>query len=225
MPVSLVPGAVDVDAISKGMGLGLEAGAAVSLSDFWARDLAQRLKLATPADTAWGLYLRGTLEAIRALGDEGVLRRCLEVCGPEPLVEFFRYPVRLQLQMMSAALQTLSARQGCGARGLRHLGLWSVRDSLASHAGRMVLRLGGGEQKHFLDEVPMSFRMGLSYGKHTLRWTGPESVHWTMERDFMPYPYLEGVLQGLLEATGARNVRVVGRQTGTLDSEYDLCWE
>jgi hypothetical protein len=198
---------VEGDAIGKGLGLGLEAGAAAPPSDFWARDLAQRLKLATPADTAWGLYLRGTLEAVRALGDEGVLRRCLEVCGHEPLVEFFRYPVRLQLQMMSAALRTLAARQGCGARGLRHLGIWSVRDSLASHSGRMVLKLGGGERKH------------------TLRWTGPESVHWIMERDFMPYPYLEGVLQGLLEGTGARDVRVVGRQTGTLDSEYDVCWE
>ena len=225
MPADLVPGAVEVGAIGEGLSLGLGARVALPVVDFWARDLGQRLSLVTPADTVWGLYLRGTLEAIRALGDEAVTRRCLEVCGHEPLVEFFRYPVRLQLQMMSVALATLAARQGCGARGLRYLGLRSGSDSLASHAGRMVLKLGGGEHKHFLDDVPMSFRMGLSYGKHTLRWTGPASVHWTMERDFMPYPFLEGVLQALLESTGARNVQVVGRQTGTLDSEYDVSWE
>ncbi|MFY0528648.1 TIGR02265 family protein [Archangium gephyra] len=225
MPAELVPGAVEVGAIGEGLSLGLGARVAASPTDFWARDLALRAVLATPADTAWGLYLRSTLETLRALGDEALARRCLEVCGPGPLVEFFRYPVRLQLQMMSVALETLAARQGCGARGLRYLGLRSVRDSLASHAGRVVLKLGGGEGKRFLDEVPMSFRMGLSYGKHTLRWTGPASVHWAMERDFMPYPFLEGVLQALLESTGARNVQVVGRQTGTLDSEYDVCWE
>ncbi len=41
----------------------------------------------------------------------------------------------------------------------------------------------------------------------------------------MPPPFMEGVLQALVENTGARNVRVVGRQTGTLDGEYELSWE
>lgn len=205
--------------------MGMEAGAANPPEDFWARDLAQRMALATPSDTAWGVFLRATWESIRELGDEGVGRRCLEICGHEPLVEFFRYPVRLQLQMMSVSLETLAARHGGGARALRLLGRRGTSNFLASHAGRLMLTLSRGDRRRLLERAPIGFRMGVSYGKHTMRWTGPTGLHWGMEREFMPSPYMEGVVRALVENTGARNVRVVGRQTGALDSEYEISWE
>lgn len=205
--------------------MGMQASVAVVSPGFWERDLAQRLALATPADTARGLFLRSTSEAIRALGDEGLVRRCLEACEHEQFVEFFHYPIRWHLRMISLSLAPLAARHGCGTRGLRLLGRLGASAFLASQAGRMLLMLAAGERKRLVECAPMGFRMSSSYGKHTLRWTGPASVHWRMERVFMPYPFLEGVFLALLESTGAPNVRVVGCQTGALDSEYDISWE
>lgn len=204
--------------------MGMAVSAAEASPGFWERDLARRLALATPADTARGLFLRSTSEVIRALGDEVLERRCREACEHEQFVEFFHYPIRLQLQMMALALAPLAARHGCGMQGLRLLGRRGASAFLASHAGRMLLMLAGGERKRLVECAPMGFRMSSSYGKHTLRWTGPASVHWRMERVFMPYPFLEGVFLALLENTGAWDVRVVGCQTGALDSEYDISW-
>jgi uncharacterized protein (TIGR02265 family) len=216
---------VEEGAIVEAMSMGMEASAVEVSPGFWERDLARRLSLATPADTTRGLFMRSTSEAILALGDEGLVRRCREACAYEQFVEFFHYPIRLQLQMMALALAPLAARHGCGTRSLRLLGRRGASAFLASQAGRMLLMLAGGERKRLMECAPMGFRMSSSYGKHTLRWTGPASVHWRMERVFMPYPFLEGVFLGVLESSGASNVRVVGCQTGALDSEYDISWE
>ncbi|HYO71492.1 MAG TPA: DUF2378 family protein [Archangium sp.] len=205
--------------------MGMESSTAGGPGDVWARELAQRVALATPADTAWGAFLRSLLEAIRVLGDEGLVRRCLEVCGHEQPVEFFRYPVRWRLQMMSLCLEALAARHGGSGKALRLLGQQGMSTFLCSHAGRLLLMLAGGDGKRVLECAHLGFRMGLSYGQHTTRWLGPACFHWSMEREFMPPPYMEGALQVLVESTGARNVRVVGRQTGALDSEYELSWE
>lgn len=225
MPGSLVAGAVELEPIGGGLGLDLESSAAESPGDVWARDLAQRVALATPADTAWGAFLRSLLEAIRVLGDEGLVRRCLEVCGQEQPVEFFRYPVRWRLQMMALSLEALAARHGGSGNALRLLGRQATSSFLCSHGGRLMLMLAGGDRKRVLEGAHIGFRMGSSYGTHTTRWLGSASFYWRMEREFMPLPFMEGVLQALLEQTGARNVRVVGRQTGALDSEYELSWE
>ncbi len=144
--------------------MGMEASAADPPLDFWARNLAQRTALAGPADTAWGVFLRGTMGAIRALGDDGVARRCLEVCGHEQLVDFFRYPVRLQLQMISLSLETLAARHGGGTKALRLLGGWGTGDFLGSHAGRLMVMLARGDRRRLLEGAPVGFRMGLSFG-------------------------------------------------------------
>ncbi|REG26692.1 uncharacterized protein (TIGR02265 family) [Archangium gephyra] len=225
MPGRLVPGAVELGPIVRGLSLGLESSAAEPPEDFWARDLAQRVALATPSDTAWGVFLRGTLEAIRVLGDEGLVRRCLEICGHEQPVEFFRYPVRWRLQMLSLCLEALAARHGGSVKALRLVGRQGMSNFLCSHAGTLLLKLAGSDRKRVLEGAPAGFRMGLSYGKHVTRWLGPACFHWSMEREFMPLPLMEGVLQVLVESTGARNVRVVGRQTGALDSQYELSWE
>ena len=225
MPGRLVPGAVEVGPIVRGLSMGMESSAAEPPGDVWARDLARRVALATPADTAWGAFLRGTLEAIRTLGDEGLVRRCLEVCGHEQPVEFFRYPVRWRLQMLALCLESLAERHGGSARALWLLGGKGMSTFLCSNAGQLMLMLAGGDRKRVLEGAHLGFRMGLSYGTHTTRWLGPASFHWRVEREFMPLPFMEGVLQTLVERTGARNVRVVGRQTDALDSEYELSWE
>lgn len=191
----------------------------------WVRELVRRQSLATPTDTLRGMFLRGTLEAIRELGDEALVERCREACAHEDFVDLFSYPVRLHLQMMSVALEALAARHGGGEQALRLLGRKALEDFLASKSGKMLLVVGGGEASRLLNNAPTGYRVSTSYGEHSLRWLGPTSCRWTMKRQFMPPPFEEGILSGLLENTRARNVRVVGRQTGVLDSEYDISWE
>lgn len=191
----------------------------------WVQDLARRQSLATPMDTVRGMFLRGTLEAIRELGDEALVERCRETCSRENFVDLFSYPVRLQLQLISVALEALAARYGGCEQALRQLGRKALSDFLASKSGKMLLVVGGGEVSRLLNNAPTGYRVSTSYGEHSLRWAGPTNCVWTMKRQFMPPPFEEGILAGLLETTRARNVRVVGRQVGVLDSEYDISWE
>jgi uncharacterized protein (TIGR02265 family) len=193
--------------------------------DFWTMDLARRTELATPADTVRGMFLRGTLDAIRRLGDDALVNRCLETCGHEKFVELFNYPVRLELQILSVAVEALAARHGGCEQVLRLLGRQAVSDFLGSNTGRLLLVVSGGDPKRLLNSTPTGYRVSVSYGEHTLRWMELTRCLWTMKREFMPYPWEEGVFQVLLEKTKARNVKVVGRQTGALDSEYDISWE
>ncbi|HEX8822545.1 MAG TPA: TIGR02265 family protein [Archangium sp.] len=193
--------------------------------DAWAQELTRRQALATPADTLRGMFLRGTLEAIRELGNEALVKRCREACAHENFVELFNYPVQLQLQIMAVALEALAVKHGSCEEALRLLGRKALSDFLASKAGKMLLVVSGGEVSRLLNNAPTGYRVSTSYGEHTLRWVGPTSCQWTMKRQFMPHPFEEGVLAALLENTRARNVRVVGRQTGALDSEYDISWE
>jgi uncharacterized protein (TIGR02265 family) len=194
-------------------------------ADTWEQELARRQALATPTDTLRGMFLKGTLEAIRELGDEGLVARCREACAHEDFVELFNYPVRLQLQLMSVALGALAARHGGCEQALRLLGRKALQDFLSSKAGKMLLVVGGGEASRLLNNAPTGYRVSTSYGEHSLRWAGPMNCVWTMKRQFMPPPFEEGLLAGLLENTRARNVRVIGRQTGVLDAEYDISWE
>ncbi|WP_257448104.1 DUF2378 family protein [Archangium lipolyticum] len=183
------------------------------------------MELATPEDTVRGMFLRGLLEAIGELGDEALVRRCREVSGHEEFVELFSYPVGLQLRLISVAMETLAGRLGGWEPALRLLGRRAASDFLGSNAGRMLLVMGGGEPKRLLNSTPTGYRVSLSYGEHALRWTGVTSCLWSIKGGFLPYPYLEGIFLELLGKTNARNVTVVGRQTGPLDSEYDISWE
>lgn len=193
--------------------------------DVWARDLARRLELATPEDSVRGMFLRGMLESVRELGDEALVQRCLEACGHENFVDFFSYPTALELRIISVALEPLAVRYGSFEEGLRMLGRHAVNVFLCSHAGRMLVMVAGGNPKMLVTSAPTCYRFGASYGQHHLQWMGQTRCLWTMKREFKPYPYQEGVFMAFLEKTSARNVRVVGRKTGDLDSELDISWE
>ena len=70
-----------------------------------------------------------------------------------------------------------------------------------------------------------AYRVSLGFGEREGAWTGPRSAHFVMRGDFLPPPFHEGVLMAMLERLNARKVRVCGRQTGVLDSEYELSWQ
>jgi uncharacterized protein (TIGR02265 family) len=187
-------------------------------------DLARRLALATSADCIRGLFLRSFQAAIRMLGDEVLLERCRRVWGHETFVDSFFYPVRLQLEVLAVVLEPLASQHGGPTRVLRMMGRQCARDFLASYTGRALRVAAGGDAKRMVAQAPAGYQFAVSGGVHTLRWMGPTRCVWSMHHDFMPVPFHEGVLLGLLEEARAQGVKVYGRQTDALDGEYDLSW-
>ncbi|WNG40054.1 TIGR02265 family protein [Archangium minus] len=188
-------------------------------------DLAQRLALASPSDTARGMFLRATLDAVRTLGDEEAVRLCQRASGEEKLVDFFIYPVSANLRMVFTAARMLEARCGGFDEALRQLGYKAAESFLASAAGMALQLLAKGDVKRLVGHLPSAYRASVSFGVRSVLWTGPTSGRLTMRREFMPYPFHEGVLLGVLRKVNARGAQVRGHQLSTLESDYDVSWE
>jgi uncharacterized protein (TIGR02265 family) len=199
----------------------------VVVGDGWVSDLSRRLELVTSSHTTRGLFVRSFQAAVLALGegDAEVLERCRRVWAQhDTYVDSFHYPSRLQLEVLHVALDRLAARHGGPAQVLRTLGRRCVRDFLASYIGRALLVGAGGDAKRLLTQAPEAYRLAVSGGVHSLRWLGLKHCVWAMHRDFMPMPFQEGVILGLLEVARLQGVTVYGRQLDTLEGEYDISW-
>lgn len=188
-------------------------------------DLELRLAMASPSDTARGMFLRATLDAVRILGDEEAVRRCLRASGEEKLVDFFIYPVSANLRMVFAAARMLEDRYGGIDEALRQLGFRAAECFLSSAAGLALQLLAKGDTKRLVGNMPSVYRASVSFGVRSVVWTGPTSGRLTMRREFMPYPFQEGMLLGLLQKANARGARVLGHQLSTLESDYDISWQ
>jgi uncharacterized protein (TIGR02265 family) len=188
-------------------------------------DLEHRLAMASPSDTARGMFLRATLDAVRILGDEEAVRRCQRASGEEKLVDFFTYPVSANLRMVFAAARMLEGRYGGIDEALRQLGFRAAESFLASTAGLALQFLARGDAKRLVGNLPSVYRASVSFGVRSVVWTGPTSGRLTMRREFMPYPFQEGLLLGVLRKANVGGARVCGQQLSTLESDYDISWE
>jgi uncharacterized protein (TIGR02265 family) len=98
-------------------------------------------------------------------------------------------------------------------------------DFFASATGRPLQALLGGDPKRLLDSLPMAYAVASSTGSGRCQVTSAEhTALMSLDRDFLPRPYVEGALASALEVVGAREPRVRGRHTGPLASEYVLTW-
>jgi uncharacterized protein (TIGR02265 family) len=191
----------------------------------WQRDFQWRLSQARPEDTARGLFFNGTLEAIRSLGGEAVVAECLAVSGQERFVDFFSYPMRVHLLIVATALRELRLDpEGTGAT-LRQLGRRAGLDFLASAAGRVMMVLSKRDRRALLSSLPSAYGVSVSFGEQSVVWTGPRSGRFVLKRDFMPVFFHEGVLEAVLERSGARGVEVRGGWMDGLDSECEFSWQ
>lgn len=186
----------------------------------------QRLSaLATPEDTARGLFFNSMLEAVRSLGDAAALARCQEVLGGQGYMAFFNYPVTQLLRLTGAAVEGLSGRYGGPENAARMLGRRATEDFMSSAVGNAVRMMAGKDLKLFLSSVQAVYRMGAAYGERKVEWCGPTSGQLHMRRNFLPVAYHEGVLEQFLTRFAVRNVTVRGQWTAPLDSLYDFSWE
>jgi len=206
------------------MHVGVESAIGSMVSPGSDEDLESRLAMASSSDAARGMFLRSTVEAVRALGDESLARRCLEAGGEEKIVDFFVYPIATNLKMVFTAARMLEGRYGSVDAAMRQLGRRAAESFLSSTAGLALQLLSRGDAKRLVGNLPSTYRAAVSFGVRSVVWTGPTSGRLTMRREFMPYPFHEGLLLGVLEKSQARGVQVRGHQLSTLESDYDISW-
>ena len=192
----------------------------------WTGDASweERLALATPQDMARGLFLRSTLKAVRALGDEALMERCAAACGESRFFDFFNYPLRLHLRMMATAAPALAGRHGDLEQSLWLLGHCVAMDFLESEAGRTMQVLVRGEPKRLVNNLPSTYQVSVT-GERSVKWLGPQCCRLTMQRDFLPPAFHEGMLVAMLERMNASRIKVVGQSVDVLGSEYDITWQ
>jgi uncharacterized protein (TIGR02265 family) len=190
----------------------------------WVRSLEHLTELATSQDTARGLFLNRTLEAVRTLGDDAALARCQAVLGQQRLLDFVNYPVTLLVRLILTAVRELSAQQGGEEQVLRMLGQKAAVGLMSSTVGTaMHARVGSGDE-HIASSIQAIYKVTSNYGERSVEWYGSKHGRLTMRRSFLPMPYHEGAMLEVLAQLGANNPRVQGRVLGPLDSEYDFSW-
>jgi uncharacterized protein (TIGR02265 family) len=189
----------------------------------------RRIALATPTDTARGLFFNGVLSAVVTIGGDPALKRCHALLGDKRFetrfTDFSSYPVADFLRLTFAATQVLNHRLGGPEATQRWLGMRAVRDFFQSMVGKTLLLLSGQSPKRALGSLTAGYRSAVSYGERTVTFVGETGARVVAKRDFMLPLYNEGVLLALLESIRARNPRVRSRPFGLLACEYELSWE
>ncbi|MFL5351112.1 TIGR02265 family protein [Archangium sp.] len=193
--------------------------------EFWLQDLERRNNLVKPEHTMRGFFFKGVLENLRTLGDEALVKRCVEASGQEHFVDFFSYPVHLMFPILSTALPSLATRYGGAETALRQLGRRASTDFLESVAGKALLLLAQGRPKTLINSLPGAFTVAMSHGRGTVQWTGPQQGRLRATVSSVPPPFHEGMVQQVLEAVRARDIQVAGHDAGGLDVECDFSWK
>jgi uncharacterized protein (TIGR02265 family) len=195
-------------------------------TDFFTPELrAQRLASIAPTDTLRGFFFHSALRAVRLMGDEALLARCVEASGEENFLSFFNYPARSFFQLIDTAAMALSARYGDFPEAVRYLGAQFTPDFLMSTTGRTLLLLSGGSPKLLLSAIPSTWVATMNHGRCWVEWEpGLMSGTLVIRGNAIPFTYYEGAIQKAVELTRLRGVTVQGRQVGLLDCEVYISW-
>jgi uncharacterized protein (TIGR02265 family) len=81
-----------------------------------------------------------------------------------------------------------------------------------------------GDMRSTVESLRAGYRIAVSSVEPELVWTGPTSARLILKRVFMPHPFHEGLLRAMFERRNLPALKVLGHQTGPLDSEYELSW-
>lgn len=193
--------------------------------EFWLKDLERRQSLVKPEHLMRGFFLKGMLENIRALGDDALVRRCVEACGQEHFLDFFNYPVQLVFPILSTALPELASRHGGAETVLRKMGRRGSLDFLESVAGKALLMLTQGRIQTLINSLPGAFTVAMSHGRGTVEWTGPQQGRLRATVSSVPPPFHEGMVQQVLETVRAQGIQVAAHDAGGLDIVCEFSWK
>lgn len=188
------------------------------------KDLATRLALAKPSDTARGLTfnaLFGTIE--QHLGKKAAVALDPERSGHR--TEFFSFPVADFLRISFDAADALEPVLGSVEKVFRAFGHRTTSNVLGSAMGATMIKLAGKDRlRSLLSQAPAGYKTMVSYGVRTIAWPSGTHAVFTFEGDFLVPAYHCGIFEAAIDAVGARKVRVEGRQTGPLSAVFDVEW-
>jgi uncharacterized protein (TIGR02265 family) len=186
--------------------------------------LAALKAAATPEDTCKGLNYSTLFDFARAeLGPKA--HREVDPLGKGERVEFFNYPIVPYLDAAWNLHERLAPRHGSAELVLFALGKRTVDRFLESTLGKTIFAISGRDPRRILSAGPAAVRSTVSYGERKMTFLGERQARFTVRRDFMPSEFHRGVIVAALSATDARNPRVTARETGFMDSEYEIAWD
>jgi uncharacterized protein (TIGR02265 family) len=186
--------------------------------------LEHLISLATPADTARGMFFNGLLDATRALGGDEARQKCLAAAGDRKFVDFRSYPVADLLKAIYTAMDVLGPKLGGRDAVLHRLGRRATEDFLHSTVGKTMVALAGNDPHRLLSAFPNACRAALSYGERSMERLGEKHVRMLARRDFLPMLYVEGSLTAVVERSAVPGVQVRGYRMSPLDVDYDISW-
>jgi uncharacterized protein (TIGR02265 family) len=189
-------------------------------------DLAQRVALATPADTCKGMFCNGLFQAVQRARGAGGLEQLQHAAAGRKFVDFFNYPIAEFLPMAWVAAELVGGGSTPLAleSGIRSLGRQATDDFLGTAVGKTLLMLAGSDPRRLMNSLASGYKTAVSYGTRSVTWKTPTHCIFAMRRDFMPHPYHEGVLLQVITAIGGKNVQAVGTRVGLLDTDYEISW-
>jgi uncharacterized protein (TIGR02265 family) len=189
------------------------------------QDLQQRLLLATPQHTTRGFLFTSLLRVVRELGgDEAVVKRCLAASGEKSFVEFFNYPTRSLLLLLTAAGRALSSKFGSAEEVLRQIGFKAGSSYMETPVGRTALQQAGNTPQQFMIALQTLYWVLTTYGKPALTWPTSNSGVLTVEVTFMPLAYHVGGAEAIAKRLGVKNVNIRARKTGDLSIALEVSW-
>jgi uncharacterized protein (TIGR02265 family) len=186
-------------------------------------DLARRLALTTPADTARGLTFNAMFDVIRERGGEAAAKAC-DPGGTARRIEFFAFPVADFLRCAWCAAERLEGQLGGWEAVFREFGRRTTTGVLASVVGRTLTTISGRSPRQLLQNAPAGYRTTVSYGDRRVTFPAETHAVFAFTGDFMHPAYHAGVLGAAAEAVGGAEVASTWRQTGPLDAVIEVRW-
>ncbi len=187
-------------------------------------DLARRIATATPADTSRGLNYNTVFGLVVDLLGEKEAQK-LDPHGKGKRVDFFSYPITEYLTITWDAADLLEPRMGSTEAFFKEVGRRTITGFLDSLLGKTIWAMAGKDPRRVIASGPAGYRSAVNYGERRAEFPGEKSARLVFQRDFMPALFHTQVIRTALDFTDARNPRVVGRDTGFLDSEYQIDWD
>ncbi len=199
------------------------------LADQGSSAYARFIPLPFPEDAVRGMFFSSLFNLVRVQAGESALTQCQQMLGDKrfqrSFMSFANYPATDFLRVAHAAAVMLAPHLGSPENAARQLGIATVRDFVTSMAGKTLLSLAGPSPMKLLNTLPTGYRAAVNFGERTVTPRGDKAAIVTFRRDFFPLVHTEGVLQAVLEAAKATNIRIRSRSLGPLDSEYELSWQ
>jgi uncharacterized protein (TIGR02265 family) len=187
-------------------------------------ELQWRLSLTSPKDLIRGIIFNNVLDGVRRMGDEEVVRRCLEACGETCFLDFVDYTYELFLRLLYTAGRLLAEKCGGFEKALWWISYEAAKAFHATPAGRVLVLMAQGDPRRLISNLPASMQF-VSKKTRECRVTlpGPKTGILVKE-DLLPRSYIEGSMMALFHSAKVQGVQVHSRSLGPLENEYEFTW-